>query len=202
MQIMKLICDGMRPLRRDEPPLNDNAWELIQCCWAGKTSERPGMKDVAEWMMPIHKNNETPWSPIRVDIEGEDDSLLGYNRLDDQSTFSEETLLPKTRLPGQNMRIEEFGVKCHLSDKIVSQLNDCGYDTVGSVRLATISELKADGFKQGQINQLKHALDTWSPKNMDIEGKGDSLLGLDDQFTCFRRNSFIKNSTSWTQHED
>jgi hypothetical protein len=79
--------------------------------------------------------------------------------------FSEETLLSKTRLPGPNMRIEEFGATYHLSDKIVSQLNVCGYDTVGSARFATITDLEADGFKQGQINQLMHALDTWSPKN-------------------------------------
>ena len=103
------------------------------------------------------------------------------------------------------MRIEEFGAKYHLSDKLVSQLNDYGYDVVGSVRFATVSDLKADGFKQRHINQLKHALDTWSPKNMDIEGEDDSLSGcycLDDQCTFFRRNASIKNSTSWTEHED
>ena len=79
--------------------------------------------------------------------------------------FSEETLLSQTRLPGRNMKIKEFGAKYHLSNKIVSQLGDCGYDTAGSVRFATVLDLKANGFRQGQIIQLKHALDTWSPKN-------------------------------------
>ncbi|KAF8719108.1 hypothetical protein AX14_011443 [Amanita brunnescens Koide BX004] len=76
----------------------------------------------------------------------------------------EEPLLSQTRLPGPNMNIEEFGAKYHLSDRTVAQLSDCGYDTAGSVRFATAADLKADGFKQGQINQLKHALDIWSPK--------------------------------------
>ena len=98
------------------------------------------------------------------------------------------------------MKIEEFGAEYHLSDKMVSQLNDCGYETAGSIHFATISDLNADGFKQRQINQLKHALDAWSPKN---EGKDDSLSGyrcLDDQFTFFR-NPSIENSTSWTQRK-
>ena len=75
MQIMKLIFDGTRPLRRDAPPLNDNAWELIQRCWAENASERPGMKDVAELMLKY------------MDIKGEDDALSGYHCLDDQFTF-------------------------------------------------------------------------------------------------------------------
>ena len=45
------IFQGMRPPRRDEPPFSDKAWELIQCCWVEEASERPEMKDVAEWMM-------------------------------------------------------------------------------------------------------------------------------------------------------
>ena len=76
----------------------------------------------------------------------------------------EEPLLSQTRLPGPNMNIEGFGAKYHLSDTTVAQLSNFGYDTAGSVRFATAADLKADGFKQGQINQLKHALDIWSPK--------------------------------------
>ena len=90
--------------------------------------------------------------------------------------FSGETLLSKNRPLGRNMKIEEFGAKYHLSDKIVSKLNDCGYETAGSFCFATVSDLKADGFNLGQINQLMDALDTWSPDrdNMDIEGEDDS----------------------------
>ncbi|KAF8729083.1 hypothetical protein AX14_006477 [Amanita brunnescens Koide BX004] len=77
----------------------------------------------------------------------------------------EGTLLPRTRLPGPNMTIQQLAVKNDLGDKIVDQLRDRGYETAGSVRFATAEHLKADGFKQGQINRLKHALDMWSPKN-------------------------------------
>lgn len=74
----------------------------------------------------------------------------------------EGTLLPRTRLPGPNMTIQQLAVK---NDLGVDQLRDRGYETAGYVRFATAEHLKADGFKQGQINQLKHALDMWSPKN-------------------------------------
>jgi len=76
----------------------------------------------------------------------------------------EETLLSKSRRPGSNMTISEFGAKFSLSENIVNKLSDSGYDTAGSLRFATIMDLKEDGFKQGHINQLKHAIDIWSPK--------------------------------------
>jgi hypothetical protein len=62
------------------------------------------------------------------------------------------------------MTIQEFGAKFSLGAKLVAQLSDAGYETVGSLRFATVPDLKADGFKQGHINLLKHALDLWSPK--------------------------------------
>lgn len=61
MQIMKLIFQGTRPPRREEPPLDDKAWELIQRCWA-EALERPGMKDAAEWMMAILSMSRVPFS--------------------------------------------------------------------------------------------------------------------------------------------
>ena len=53
MQILKLISRGMRPPRHDEPPLNDEAWELIQWCWAQEASERPGMRNAVEWIIAL-----------------------------------------------------------------------------------------------------------------------------------------------------
>jgi hypothetical protein len=76
----------------------------------------------------------------------------------------EETLLSKSRSAGSHMTISEFGAKFGLSENIVKMLSDSGYDTAGSLRFATAKELKEEGFKQGHINQLKHALDMWSPK--------------------------------------
>jgi hypothetical protein len=59
LNILKLISQGTRPHRRDEPALNDETWQLIQYCWAQMASERPGMKDVAEWMGAIRSLTNT-----------------------------------------------------------------------------------------------------------------------------------------------
>ena len=63
MQILKLISQGMRPPRCDEPPLSDYAWELIQCCWAQDASERPGMRNATEWMIAILIRSSTDSPP-------------------------------------------------------------------------------------------------------------------------------------------
>jgi len=77
----------------------------------------------------------------------------------------EETLLSKSRLPGSNLTIHEFGDKYFLNESLIKRLSDSGYDTAGSLRFATIMDLKEEGFKQGHINQVRHALDLWSPKS-------------------------------------
>ena len=46
MQILILILRGELPPRCDEPPLSDDAWSLIQSCWARQASKRPAMKDI------------------------------------------------------------------------------------------------------------------------------------------------------------
>ena len=76
----------------------------------------------------------------------------------------EETLLARSRSPGSNLTIYEFGAKFSLDEGVVKKLCDCGYGTAGSLRFATVSDLKEDGFRQGHINQVRHALDDWSPK--------------------------------------
>ena len=63
------------------------------------------------------------------------------------------------------MPIHEFGAKFSLSEIVINKLSDSGYDTAGSLRFATIMELKEEGFKSGHINQVRHALDLWSPKS-------------------------------------
>lgn len=47
---MRLVSQGVRPPRREEPPLSDRAWELIQCCWVREAMKRPKMQDIAERM--------------------------------------------------------------------------------------------------------------------------------------------------------
>jgi len=63
------------------------------------------------------------------------------------------------------MTIHEFGTKFSLNVGLIKRLSDSGYDTAGSLRFTTIMDLKEDGFKQGHINQVRHALDMWSPKS-------------------------------------
>jgi hypothetical protein len=53
IQILRLVSLGVLPPRRDEPPLDDEAWNLIQCCWMREASKRPAMKDIPEMMMTI-----------------------------------------------------------------------------------------------------------------------------------------------------
>ena len=71
------------------------------------------------------------------------------------------TLLSKSQLPGPHMTIGKFGVKFSISKNMVKKLSD----TAGSLHFATIIELKEDGFKHRQVNQLKHVLDIWSLKS-------------------------------------
>lgn len=64
MQILKLISRGMRPPRCDEPPLNDDIWELIQWCWAQEALERPGMRNAVEWIIAILAQSSTDSAPM------------------------------------------------------------------------------------------------------------------------------------------
>ncbi|KAF8692445.1 hypothetical protein AX14_002499 [Amanita brunnescens Koide BX004] len=77
----------------------------------------------------------------------------------------EERLLSKTRSRGPDLTIKKFGDKYSLSDDIVSKLKSLGYANASALRFATVAELKDSHFKQGEINELKDALDRWSPKN-------------------------------------
>jgi hypothetical protein len=86
MQILKLISQGMRPPRRDEPPLNNETWELIQRCWAQDALERPGMGNAVAWIIAIPTQSSTDSAPpsplyywsetqsLRLENEHENDS--------------------------------------------------------------------------------------------------------------------------------
>ncbi|KAF8344542.1 kinase-like domain-containing protein, partial [Amanita rubescens] len=51
LKVMALVSQGIRPPRLHDPPLKDEAWELIGLCWARMPSERPAIRDIAERMM-------------------------------------------------------------------------------------------------------------------------------------------------------
>ncbi|KAF8324806.1 kinase-like domain-containing protein [Amanita rubescens] len=56
LQIMRLVSRGVLPPRQDQPPLSDEAWDIIQHCWTREPSERPRMKDVVESLICLILN--------------------------------------------------------------------------------------------------------------------------------------------------
>lgn len=42
---------GHRPERRTNPPLGDEAWQLIEKCWDQDPGKRPSMDDVVDTMI-------------------------------------------------------------------------------------------------------------------------------------------------------
>ncbi|KAF8325694.1 kinase-like domain-containing protein [Amanita rubescens] len=49
-QIVRLVMDGMRP---DRPPgMEDDTWNLIQCCWEPVPSKRPTIEQIVKALIP------------------------------------------------------------------------------------------------------------------------------------------------------
>ncbi len=65
---MRLISHGERPSRREEPPLSDSAWELIQSCWVTEAAKRPTIEDITERMSvaPTDMQRNSDSSPVSV----------------------------------------------------------------------------------------------------------------------------------------
>ncbi|KAF8632299.1 hypothetical protein AX15_001950 [Amanita polypyramis BW_CC] len=49
--VAKLIIEGSRPPRQPEPPLREEAWQLITRCWSQEPGDRPDIDDVLEIMV-------------------------------------------------------------------------------------------------------------------------------------------------------
>ncbi|KAF8730341.1 hypothetical protein AX14_005640 [Amanita brunnescens Koide BX004] len=76
MIIVKHHAQGLHPRRLQEPPLSDEAWELIRSCWTRKPSDRPGIEEVTEKMVAISQSVvSTPASSTRA-LESGTPSLL------------------------------------------------------------------------------------------------------------------------------
>ena len=65
---MRLISQAERPPRREEPPLSDGAWELIQACWVAEAAKRPTIEDVTERMSvaPAAMQRNSDSSPVSL----------------------------------------------------------------------------------------------------------------------------------------
>jgi len=49
-QVVRLVMDGMRP---DRPPgMEDDTWNLIQCCWEPIPSKRPTIEQIVKALTP------------------------------------------------------------------------------------------------------------------------------------------------------
>ena len=53
---MSLVIQDKRPSRLDDPPLSDEAWEVIQRCWEREPWKRQGMKDVIESLIAVSQS--------------------------------------------------------------------------------------------------------------------------------------------------
>ena len=49
--IGRRVLAGNRPTRYLEPPLRDEAWQLITECWGQEPGNRPGIDDILETMV-------------------------------------------------------------------------------------------------------------------------------------------------------
>jgi hypothetical protein len=50
LPIIEAVTRGERPPRLDNPPLSDDAWNLVNQCWAQNKRLRPGIRDVVKIM--------------------------------------------------------------------------------------------------------------------------------------------------------
>jgi len=57
---MKMISRGEHPPRRNQPPLSDRAWNLIQWCWVRDAAKRPGIGDIRKTMMTWTRHQSVP----------------------------------------------------------------------------------------------------------------------------------------------
>ena len=51
-QIRQLVTAGVRPVRLENPKMDDNSWDVIQKCWKAKPSDRPAMEQLVKTIAP------------------------------------------------------------------------------------------------------------------------------------------------------
>jgi hypothetical protein len=73
-------------------------------------------------------------------------------------------LLPSTRVPGQDIPIEDFCQQHQLDNNVLQKLKDNRYKNARTLRFVTIADLKEMGFLPGEIGELRDAVEKWSEK--------------------------------------
>ena len=72
------------------------------------------------------------------------------------------TVLHTSRLPGQDMPLNQFCTNFKLGDMVFEKLRDNGYQDARVLRFLTIDELKEMKFRLGEIAALRDAVEMWS----------------------------------------
>lgn len=57
---MRLVLNGKRPDRLENPKMEDNTWNIIQSCWESIPSTRPTMEQIAMRLTSLAKLTEWP----------------------------------------------------------------------------------------------------------------------------------------------
>jgi len=72
------------------------------------------------------------------------------------------TLVPSTRQPGPDMKLETFCLTYELSPKIIEKFTANDYLYARFLRFVLIKELEEMGFTRGEIAALRDAVESWS----------------------------------------
>ncbi|KAJ3509117.1 hypothetical protein NLJ89_g5389 [Agrocybe chaxingu] len=75
----------------------------------------------------------------------------------------EAPLIPRNRLSGPEMPLDQFCAMYHLTDRVRNKLDECGYSGTHTFPYSKWKDLVGEaGLKAGEIAQLKHALFQWT----------------------------------------
>jgi len=85
---VRAVCRGERPPRPKSPPLDDDAWGLMNWCWSQKKQARPCMRDVVKtmesWKAPspgLSSTSTYPLNPISGTLKSVDPHLSPMRRV-------------------------------------------------------------------------------------------------------------------------
>jgi len=72
-RVVQEIKEGKRPPRKPNPPLEDEAWNLIERCWDQDPIKRPSIDDVVDIMISWRRKSSHYESEWDDDSRSEDD---------------------------------------------------------------------------------------------------------------------------------
>lgn len=73
-----------------------------------------------------------------------------------------EPLIPTTHTPGPNLVLAEFCAAYSLGSDLLGKLSACGFQRTLSFKFITVEKLEKAGFLEGEIAELKGAIEEWA----------------------------------------